>query len=84
MAKNIKQMEDPFEHFKSYVGKQVFKSSGKPFKSKSAINTVKDVIMHPILHCPAFIFNEDDSYVECDRCSEYHGPTISTSLDLTM
>lgn len=40
----------------------------KPFKSGQKINTVKDVIEHPILHIPAYTFIEDDSYVECRRC----------------
>ena len=40
----------------------------KPFKSGLMINTVKDVINHPILNIPAFTFYEDDSFVECRRC----------------
>ena len=57
------------------IGKRVYKgniSSGKPtdkkFKSGLLINTVKDVINHPILDIPAYTFEEDDSYVECRRC----------------
>jgi hypothetical protein len=59
------------------LGKQVCKcrSGGaikytnlKPFKSGNRINTVKGIILHPILHIPAYIFEEDDSYVECQRC----------------
>lgn len=42
--------------------------SGKPFKSGLKINTVKGVINHPILNIPAYVFEEDDSYVECRRC----------------
>lgn len=40
----------------------------KPFKSKLQINTIKDVIIHPVLNVPAYLFIEDDSYVECRRC----------------
>ena len=58
--------------YNSYIGKEVIKlSSGKPFKSGKKINTVKDVINHPILNIHAFTFIEDDSYVECRRCYLY-------------
>jgi len=57
------------------IGKQVSKCSitdkeqkCKPFKSGFKKNTVKDVITHPILNVPAYIFEEDESYVECRRC----------------
>ena len=59
------------------IGKKVSKTSPvrtsgrltpKPFKSGSKFNTVKDVIMHPILNIPAYTFEEDESYVECRRC----------------
>lgn len=59
-------------NYSVYIGKQVFKSRGsresKKFKSGSKFNTVKAIIDHPILHVPAFVFEEDDSYVECGRC----------------
>lgn len=60
--------------FKSNIGKRVQKTtlkegvSPRPFKSGFKINTVKDVIIHPVLNIPAYIFEEDDSYVECRRC----------------
>jgi hypothetical protein len=47
---------------------KVVKKSGKPFKSQKKIATVKGIINHPILNVPAFIFYEDDSYVECSIC----------------
>jgi len=56
------------------IGKQVTKTNpskktmGKPFKSGLMINTVKDVINHPILNIPAYTFHEDESYVEARRC----------------
>lgn len=53
------------------LGKKVSKAeSGKPFKSGSKVNTVKAIILHPVLKIPAFLFEEDDSYVECRRCEE--------------
>lgn len=57
----------------SFIGKKVSKynekgNSPKPFKSGSQTNTVKGVIVHPILQKPAFTFVEDESYVECRRC----------------
>lgn len=58
-----------------YIGKRVCKGSiskqepnNKPFKSGLIMNTVKGVIIHPILNIPAYTFEEDDSYVECRRC----------------
>jgi hypothetical protein len=51
------------------IGKRVRKhKSNKPFKSTFWINTVKGVIVHPILNRPAYTFEEDDTYVECGRC----------------
>jgi hypothetical protein len=54
--------------FESWIGQQVVKKSKKPFKSKSTVGTVKGVMVHPITSRAAFTFNEDDSYVECQRC----------------
>ena len=59
------------------IGKKVSKDTSiggekkkkvKPFKSGFKLNTVKGIITHPILNTPAYIFEEDDSYVECRRC----------------
>ena len=47
-------------------GKKIF--NRKTFKSASLINTIKGVIDHPELQIPAYVFEEDDSYVECRRC----------------
>lgn len=68
---------DTIEDFMPYVGCKVSKiqenREPKPFKSKSKINTVKGVIVHPILNIPAFTFEEDESYVECRRCGVVEG-----------
>lgn len=40
----------------------------KPFKSGKIINTIKDVIIHPVLNIPAFTFHEDETFVEVRRC----------------
>ena len=53
------------------IGKKVRKTSPKPFKSGKKVNTVKSIVMHPILKdVMAFTFEEDDSIVECRRCAE--------------
>jgi hypothetical protein len=50
------------------VGTKVKKISGKPFKSKKQINTVRDFVIHPFTKRPAYLFQEDDSFVECRQC----------------
>ena len=64
--------QEEVNKFKHYIGKQVFKSrtgrEPKKFKSGLKHNTVKDVIEHPYLLTPAFTFEEDDSFVECNMC----------------
>jgi len=59
------------------IGKEVVKCSigkkipnGNKFKSGLTANTVKGIVKHLILDIPAFIFIEDDSFVECRRCTE--------------
>jgi hypothetical protein len=47
---------------------KVLKKSKKPFKSGEKIGTVKSIINHPILNCPAYTFYEDNSYVACQTC----------------
>lgn len=47
---------------------KVAKKSGNPFKSGLKINRVNDVIIHPITKRPAYIFDDDDSYVEVRMC----------------
>jgi hypothetical protein len=67
-----------FQEAEKNIGKKVSKTAfskqrgsdinPKPFKSQFLVNTVKGVIMHPILNIPAYTFEEDESYVECRRC----------------
>src|SRR5689334_8722337 len=73
----MEQASANLAELKKLIGKKVRKVSikkkdgyhlGKPFKSKSYINTVKDVILHPIRKTPAFTFVEDDSYVSAETC----------------
>lgn len=52
------------------IGKLVRKSSNKPFKSGEKVNTVKGIATNEQTQRPAFIFEEDDSNVECWRCVE--------------
>lgn len=48
---------------------KVKKKSGKPFKSGNKVNTVKDIVNHPILRGEkAYTFYEDDSYVNVVMC----------------
>jgi len=57
-------------NYEANIGRRVHKPiSKKPFKSGLLINVVKGVINHPILNIPAYVFEEDDSYVECRRCA---------------
>lgn len=61
------------KNFEVNIGKRVTKKhkngcQPKPFKSGFKINTVKGIIDHPILHVPAYVFVEDESYVKCDAC----------------
>ena len=62
-------------NYEQYIGKQCRKKSingvkyykVKPFKSTFKTNTIKGVINHPHLNIPAYVFHEDDSYIECRR-----------------
>lgn len=61
------------ETFKQNIGKRTHKTSRqgtepKPFKSGRKINTIKDVVEHPVLKIPAYTFEEDESCVECRKC----------------
>ena len=42
----------------------------KPFKSGKKIATVVAIVIHPQTGWPGYKFEEDDSIVECWRCSE--------------
>lgn len=55
------------EIYKEYIGRTCTKKSPKQFKSSAKINTIKGIINHPHLNVPAYIFHEDDSYVECRK-----------------
>lgn len=57
------------EHLQKLIGKRVVKfPSNKPFKSGLKTNTVKGIITHKETGLPAFLFKEDDSYVEVQKC----------------
>lgn len=59
-------MDKSTDQTKTYL--KVRKNSGKPFKSGLKINTVKDIVKHPILGSEAYTFQEDDSIVETRQC----------------
>ncbi len=56
-------------NYNEWIDKKVIKKSGKPFKSKNKVNTVKSIISHLFLPELAFTFYEDDSYVSCSQCN---------------
>ncbi len=49
--------------------KTTSKFEPKPFKSGSKVNTVKAVVLHKQTGNWGFTFEEDESVVECFRCS---------------
>ena len=64
-----------------WVGRKVYKPSGKKFKSGNAYNTVKAVVDHPVMpELPAFTFREDDSVVEARRCALVKDGPIKLAL----
>lgn len=50
------------------IGNMVYKISGKPFKSRLKINTIKGFLFDKRFNKLAYTFNEDDSFVHCDKC----------------
>lgn len=56
------------QNWETWVGKKVYKTSDKPFKSTFKIATVKGITINPWTNRPAFTFEEDDSIVECRTC----------------
>ena len=60
--------------YKEWIGRKVFKKSGRPFRSDLKQNTVLGIGIHAKLsqlkHYPVFcfIFVEDTSYVACHIC----------------
>lgn len=50
------------------IGLKVKKISGKPFKSGLKFNTISGTGIHPKTKRATFLFEEDDSYVECKQC----------------
>ena len=57
-----------FDQYRQNIGQKVQKKR-KPFKSGNRSNTVKGLIFHPQYYVPAYVFEEDDSYVRCDICT---------------
>lgn len=56
------------EGWQLWIGRQVVKTSRKPFKSGEKVNTVKGIVVNPQTGHNAFEFVEDGSNVECWRC----------------
>jgi hypothetical protein len=62
--------------YEDFIGKKVWKNpkttskcSSKPFKSGFQFNTVKSITISPYTQNLAFTFEEDDSIVDCKKCS---------------
>lgn len=55
-------------NWEMWIGKKVYKTSDKPFKSTLKIATVKGITANPWTQRPGFTFEEDDSVVECRMC----------------
>lgn len=74
-------MDNIIEHYLA-IGKKVTKR-GKPFKSGRKENTVRGIVLHPKKKVPAFIFKEDDSVMECEKCTviDNEGEPIRTIAD---
>lgn len=60
--------------YSKYIGSVVVKRSGKPFKSKSTMNTVCGMCINPNSMKIAYIFDEDESIVDCHMCRLEHAP----------
>lgn len=68
--------EEKIAAWYAMVGQRVWKNPKttskfmpKPFKSGLQVNTVTGVVQHPYTPNLAFTFAEDESTVECFRCS---------------
>ena len=68
--------DEDLARWHSMVGQKVWKNpkttskfQPKPFKSGFKVNTVKAVVVHEQTGRPGFMFVEDESVVECFRCS---------------
>lgn len=73
MSKSTKSATISIEEAQKNIGLKVQKfragnKTPKPFASGRKINTIKDVIIHPVRNVPAYTFYEDDSYVSCAYC----------------
>tara|TARA_Y100001951_G_C11294999_1_gene274907 strand:+ start:3405 stop:3593 length:189 start_codon:yes stop_codon:yes gene_type:complete len=55
-------------NYRKWIGKKVRKCSNKPFKSGEKINTVKGLFFNNNSGKMGFLFEEDDSVVDCFIC----------------
>lgn len=56
------------KNYTEWIGQKVYKHGFSKFKSGLSVNTIKNVIVHPVTGQAAFTFYEDDSYVQCKKC----------------
>ncbi len=62
---------DKFEHsndWENWVGLQIIKRSGKPFKSGEKVGIVESVEINPNSDKKAFRMKEDQTLVDCHQC----------------
>lgn len=56
------------EFYEDFLGQKIEKKSGRPFKSTLKNNTAKALCCNLFTKRLCFLFEEDESFVECFRC----------------
>lgn len=69
MTKKVNPNSNDIGFYENFLGQRVKKKSGRPFKSSLKINTATALCCDLIVKRLCFVFEEDDSYVECFRCT---------------
>jgi len=62
-----KQLSSDLNYLNSLIGEIVYKTSGKPFKSGNKFNTVKGIVVNQNTQLYGFVFEEDESIVDCHQ-----------------
>lgn len=68
MTKKVNPDFNDIDFYEKFLGQKVEKKSGRPFKSALKINTATALCCDLIVKRLCFVFEEDESYVECFRC----------------
>ena len=56
------------QNWDNYVGKQIVKRSGKPFKSGNKVGVVENMSINPNTGRKAFLMRDDQTLVDCHQC----------------